>query len=234
LKTEEGGSFWDHLEELRKKLFVVIGGISAATILSFIFSRDLMYVVLKNGPDTIQTLSPSEALVSHLQLSLISGLIISSPLTFMQFWRFIAPGLYDSERKTCIGATAASSILFAAGILFSWKIMLQPTVAIFQSFETGIITSGWSLANYIIFLGKFILVFGLAFQMPVAVVALVKLGIVTPESLAGFRRYVIVILMIVAAIMTPPDPMTQLMLALPLYLLFELSVLAARIWFRKE
>lgn len=234
MKTEENGSFWDHLEELRKKLFVIIGGISAATILSFIFCRDLMYVVLKNGPDTIQTLSPSEALVSHLQLSLISGLIISSPLTFMQFWKFIAPGLYDSERKICIGATISSSILFAAGVLFSWKIMLQPTIAIFKSFETGMIVGGWSLVNYIGFLGKFVLVFGLAFQMPIAIIVLVKLGIVTPESLARFRRYVVVILMIVAAVLTPPDPMTQIMLALPLYLLFELSVLTAGIWFRKE
>jgi len=107
--------------------------------------------------------------------------------------------------------------------------MLKPTLMLFRSFETGVIEGTWSVSGYTGFLGTFILVFGVAFQLPLAIMILTRLGIVSPATLGKFRRHAIVAILIIAAILTPPDPVTQVILAVPLYVLFELSLLLARL-----
>jgi sec-independent protein translocase protein TatC len=221
------GSFWEHLEELRRRLLVVLAVVVAATCAGFAWSRQLMHLVLYTGPAVLQTLAPSEAIVAHLKLSLLAGLIASSPVVFFQFWRFVSPGLYPGEKRTVLAMAVFSTILFAAGVAFSWMVMLDPALRLFHSFETGNIEGHWSLASFTGFLGRFVLVFGLAFQMPLMVLGLTRLGVVTPAGLRRVRSHVIVGLLVVAAILTPPDPVTQVLLALPLYLLFELSLLLA-------
>ncbi len=229
MKKITEGSFWEHLEEMRKRIFIVLGVLAGSVIVSFLFSRQLMILVLSHGPERLQTLAPPEAFSAHLNLSLAAGIIVSSTIIFYQFWRFVSPGLYRKERKTAVRAAIVSVILFLAGAAFAWFLMLEPVLGVFHSFETGNITGDWSLANYINFLGRFILIFGTAFQLPVLVLILVRMGVVTPHFLASFRRHIIVGLLIIAALLTPPDPLTQIMLTLPLYILFELSLLVARV-----
>lgn len=228
MKRVTQGSFWEHLEEMRNRLFVVLSVLAAAVVVSFVFSRVLMNLVLSEGPTSLQTLAPVEAFSAHLNLSLTAGIIVSLPVVFYQFWRFVSPGLFSRERRTAVFAALASAVLFLVGAAFAWFVMLEPALSVFRSFETGNVTGNWSLANYISFLGRFILIFGTAFQLPVLVLILVRFGVVTPGSLSRFRRHIIVGLLIIAALLTPPDPVTQVMLTLPLYLLFELSLLAAR------
>jgi sec-independent protein translocase protein TatC len=223
------GTFWEHLEELRKRLFIMLIMLFCTTAAGFVFSRKLMNLVLITGPAVLQTLAPSEAVVAHLKLSLMAGILVSSPVLFFQFWRFVSPGLYPSEKKAVIGIALFSSLLFMAGAAFAWIVMLEPALQLFHSFETGSIEGHWSLSAYIGFLGRFILVFGLAFQMPLMILGLTRLGVITPSGLRRYRSHVIVGLLILAALLTPPDPVTQVLLALPLYLLFELSLLAASI-----
>jgi len=234
LKSIIEGSFWEHLEELRRRLFYVLGDLTVSVIVSFIFCRRLMALVISRGPAELQTLSPAEAFSAHLNLSLTAGILVSSPVIFYQFWRFVSPGLFEKEKRTAVRAAFVSALLFLAGAAFAWFLMLGPAVNVFRSFETGNIVGHWSLANYISFLGRFIMVFGIAFQLPVLILMLVRLGIITPDNLAKYRRHIIVGLLIAAAILTPPDPLTQVMLTLPLYLLFELSLLAARAGYRKK
>jgi sec-independent protein translocase protein TatC len=234
LKSITKGSFWEHLEELRHRLFSVLGVLAVSAIVSFFFSRRLMTFVISRGPAELQTLAPTEAFSAHLNLSLLAGIIVSSPVIFYQFWGFVFPGLFKKERKTAIRAAFVSVLLFLAGTAFAWNFMLEPAINVFWSFETGSIVGHWSLANYVGFLGRFILVFSIAFQLPVLVLMLVRLGVTTTEILARYRRHIIVGLLIAAAILTPPDPFTQVMLTLPLYLLFEMSLLAARIGSRKK
>lgn len=234
MKSITEGSFWEHLEELRHRLFYVLGVLGGLIIVSFFFSRQLMTLVISRGPAELQTLAPAEAFSAHLSLSLIAGILISSPVIFYQFWRFVSPGLREKERRTALRAAFVSVLLFLAGVAFAWFLMLEPAINVFRSFETGNIVGHWSLANYIGFLGRFIIIFGIAFQLPVLVLMLISLGVVTPENLAKYRRHIIVGLLIAAAILTPPDPLTQVMLTLPLYLLFELSLLTARIGYRKK
>ena len=209
------------------RLFVMLVILACATATGFVFSRKLMSLVLVTGPDVLQALAPSEAVVAHLKLSLMAGILVSSPVLFFQFWRFVSPGLYPGEKRAVMGIAVFSTLLFLAGSAFAWTVMLEPALQLFRSFETGGVEGHWSLSAYTGFLGRFVLVFGLAFQMPLMILGLTRLGIITPSGLRRYRRHVIVGLLILAALLTPPDPVTQVLLALPLYLLFELSLLLA-------
>ncbi|MCP4647080.1 MAG: twin-arginine translocase subunit TatC, partial [bacterium] len=164
---------------------------------------------------------------------LTAAIILASPILIFQSWRFVAPGLYQQERRSVISVTVAGTILFIGGAAFAWFVMREPALFLFQSFETGNIHGAWSVSAYMGFTGSFLLIFGVAFQLPLAVLFLTKTGIMDPGTLARYRRHVVVGLLVMAAILTPPDPLTQVMLALPLYILFELSLIVARISFRK-
>jgi len=219
------GTFWEHLEELRRRLFLTVGVLACTVAGCFFLSRKLMILVLLRGPAVLQTLAPSEAVVAHLKIALIGGIIISSPVLSYQFWGFVSPGLYPGEKRTVVLIAVFSTLLFMTGAAFAWMVMLEPALHLFHSFETGSIEGHWSLSAYTGFLGRFVLVFGLAFQMPLLVHGLARLGIVSPRQLGRYRRHVVIGLLITAALLTPPDPVTQVLLALPLYLLFELSML---------
>ena len=234
MKAVTEGSFWDHLEELRWRILKSLAALIAATLGAFFFSRRLIALVLATGPETLQALAPTEAFVVHLKAALVAGIVIASPVVYYQFWRFVSPGLHGRERKPVLGATALSVLLFAGGVLFAWALMLKPAIALFRSFEGGRIVGAWSLSSYVGFLGRFVLAFGLAFQLPIVVLLLASLGIVSPETMGRYRRHLIVGLLVAAALLTPPDPMTQLALSAPLYLLFELSLLLARLTCRRR
>ena len=233
VKSVDGGSFWDHLEEFRRRIFIMLITVGVFAATAFFFSRYLTNFVTNTSPCELIALAPAEAITAHLKLSVTVGIILASPVLLFQMWRFVAPGLYRTERKGVISVTIAGSLLFIGGGTFAWFVMRKPALLLFQSFETGNIHGAWSVAAYIGFIGSFLLIFGVAFQLPLAVLFLTKTGIIEPRTLGKYRRHVVVGLLIMAAILTPPDPLTQVMLALPLYILFEMSLLAARISFRK-
>lgn len=233
LKPNEKGSFWDHLDEFRKRLFTVLLVVAILSAAAFSVSRQITAFITETSPCPLVTLAPSEAVTAHLKLSVTAGIIVAAPVILFQIWRFIAPGLYKREKKAVVTVTVAGALLFIAGISFAWFVMRTPALILFQSFETGNISGMWNLSSYIDFIGTFLLVFGAAFQLPLAVLFLTKTGLIEPGDLASYRRHVVVGLLVLAAILTPPDPLTQVMLALPLYVLFEISLLIARLTFRK-
>lgn len=230
--TEEG-SFWDHLEEFRKRIFIMLIAVGALAAIAFSFSRYITNYITATSPCELVALAPAEAVTAHLRLSVTVGIILASPVLLFQMWRFIAPGLYRTERKSVISVTVAGTFLFIGGVAFAWFVMRRPALLLFQSFETGNIHGAWSVSAYIGFIGSFLLIFGAAFQLPLVVLFLTSTGIIEPDTLGRYRRHVIVGLLIMAAILTPPDPLTQVMLALPLFILFEISLVVARISFRK-
>ncbi len=233
VNKKDEGSFWDHLEEFRKRIFIMIITVATLAAVAFTFSRYITNYITATSPCELITLAPAEAVTAHLRLSVTVAIIIASPVLLFQMWRFIAPGLYASERKAVVSVTTAGSFLFIGGAAFAWFIMRAPALLLFQSFETGNIQGSWSVASYIGFISSFLLIFGSAFQLPLVVLFLTKTGIIEPATLGRYRRHVVVGLLVMAAILTPPDPLTQVMLALPLYLLFEISLIIARISFRK-
>jgi sec-independent protein translocase protein TatC len=234
VKNVSEGNFWDHLEELRHRLVVVVGVVVILTGACFAFSRKMLDFVLSTGPGHLQTLAPYEAFTASLKISLVAGLILSSPVVLWHFWRFVSPGLYPSERKAAVTAFGVSILLFLSGAAFSFLLLLKPTLLLFRSFETGGISGNWTLTNYISFLGQFTLMFGVSFELPLVVLFLIWIGVFTPQQLGRYRRHVIVGLLVLGAILPPNDPLTQVMMAVPLYVLYELSLLAGRLIRRKR
>jgi sec-independent protein translocase protein TatC len=233
VKKVSEGSFWDHLEELRHRLLIVVGSVSVLTAACFALSRRLLDFVLATGPGHLQTLAPYEAFTASLRISLTAGLVLSSPVVLWHFWRFVSPGLYPREKQAAVWAFWVSILLFLSGAAFSFFVLLKPTLLLFRSFETGGITGNWTLSNYIAFLGQFVLMFGISFELPLVILFLVWIGVFTPEQLGRYRRHVIVGLLILGAVLPPNDPLTQVLLAAPLYVLYEMSLLVARIIRRK-
>jgi sec-independent protein translocase protein TatC len=233
VKSAKEGSFWEHLEEFRARLFVMIVTISVLSAICFYFSKQITGYVTAAAPCPLIAISPAEAVTTHLKLSVTAGLILSSPVVLFQLWRFIAPGLYRNERRSVISVTVSGVILFLSGVAFAWFVMCKPALLLFQSFETGNIHGAWSVSGFTGFISSFVLMFGAAFQLPLAVVFVTRTGIIEPRAISKYRRHVIVGILIVAAILTPPDVLTQVMLAVPLYILFEFSLLVARISLRK-
>lgn len=229
MKDRDEGSFWDHLEELRKRLFFILVTVAVLTAVAFTFSARLVELVTETSPEPLAALAPAEALTAHLRLSVTAGIIAGSPVILASVWRFVAPGLYRKERRSVIKVTVSGGFLFLAGSAFAWFVIRQPALSLFSSFQTGNITGFWSISSYMEFIGMLLLVFGTAFQLPLAVLFLVRTGIVEPSDLAAYRRHVLVGLLVISAILTPPDALTQVSLTIPLYLLFEVSLLLSRI-----
>lgn len=230
----------DHLQELRLRLILALVGLAlglaiclffGALLLRFI-ARPYELAMLKAGLEpTLLAIHPTEKLIVYLKTCLLFGLIISSPWVFYQLWTFISAGLYTHEKKLVHKIVPASTALFIAGCLFFIKIVAPLTMRFFINFHPGIsfVKVNFTLQNYVSFVVWLTLVFGLAFQMPIVILCMEKLGITSLDALKRSRKYVILLLVIVAALATPPDVISQIALAVPLYVLFEASVLACRL-----
>jgi len=177
----------------------------------------------------LKSLGPAEAFMAYMKISMIAGLIFTAPWVFYQVWAFIAAGLYPMERRYVYRAVPFSAALFIVGSLFFLFVIARVTLGFFLSFGDAVsIASEWTLQKYVSFVTVLMLVFGLAFQTPIAVFVLVRTGLVSLATLRGYRPYVIVGLAFVAAVATPtPDPFSMLALLIPLYALYELGILLA-------
>lgn len=225
-------SFWEHLEELRKRLlfciaFVFVGSIviyfsSSETIFSFV-ARPLTSLSQK-----IYFLSPYEAFMVKLQVAFWGGFFLSVPLLVAEAWLFIAPGLYSNERKTFLALLAASLLLFAGGASLAFFAVVPATMRFFLGFATAELVPLISVGKYLSFTFWLTLAFGLALEMPLLLVGLVKFRLLEVSGLQSFRPYLIVGIFLFSAVVTPtPDPVTQCLLAIPLWGLFEAAILIA-------
>lgn len=175
----------------------------------------------------LQVLSPAAGFISYIKIAMMAGLIISSPWVFYQIWMFVAAGLYAHEKKYVHTAVPFSASLFVIGALFFLFIVAPLTLGFLVKFNEGVLDawSNFTFADYISFITMLMLVFGVAFQTPIAIFFLNRTGLVSIQSLRKSRKFVIIIIFIVAAMATPPDVISQVTLAIPLYLLFELGII---------
>jgi sec-independent protein translocase protein TatC len=179
-----------------------------------------------SGSSQLQVLAPADPFVGFMKISLISGLIISSPWVFYQLWMFIGAGLYAHERRYVHIAVPFSTVLFVIGALFFLFVVAPISLKFFLGFGDLIgVSSNWTFQRYISFVTMLMLVFGLGFQTPIAIFVLNRTGLVSIQSLKSSRKYVIIVMFGLSAIATPPDVISQITLALPLYILFELGIL---------
>ncbi|NOZ67762.1 MAG: twin-arginine translocase subunit TatC [Deferribacteres bacterium] len=246
----------EHLNELRSRILVSLIFIIIAFGVSFYFSeyifrlltsplhstlkfsleRPYVSMIPTKNPDiSLVFLAPAEALWMHIKISFISAFIISSPLVFYETWRFIAPGLLEHERKYALPFVLTTSVLFSAGALFCFIIILPFAMNFLLTYKTENLQPMISVGKYIDFSLKFILAFGAIFELPVVVVFLTKMGIVTPQFLAENRKYAVLVAFVVAAVLTPtPDAFNQTLMAVPIIILYEAGIWASRLLSRKK
>lgn len=223
-------TIWDHLEELRRRVFICVGAIFMGMLASFFFSEAILEFLtrpLLNIVGQFYFFSPQEAFLIRLKASLISGVIFSSPVWLWQVWAFVSPGLLLREKKTFLPLVFIITALFIAGAFFSYYLVLPAGLDFLVSMQTPFLEPMISITQYLDFVLMTILGFGLAFNLPVVILALAFMRILNTRVLNNYQRHAVVLILILAAMLTPgPDIASQLLLAAPLLILFELSVFA--------
>jgi sec-independent protein translocase protein TatC len=234
--------FVAHLIELRDRLMYCIYGIAAATIALAIWpgsSRLMDFVVhpisahLPPGTPKIIAVGVISPFFIPLKILLLAGVLLSLPWLIYQVWRFVAPGLYEHERNFVLPLILMGSLLAYAGIAFVQFFVLDRVFAFVQQFTPASVQATPDIANAVEFILSMYIAFGAAFQVPVVVILVARMGLVSIEKLKGFRSYFIVLAFVVAAIVTPPDVVSQLALAIPMCILYELGIWAAQIFIKK-
>ena len=232
-------SFLDHLEELRWRLIYALIGVVIGAIAAWIFIDPLVeYVLLKPARDSgadLQNLRPFGQLFLFIQVAIIVGVVISLPNLFYQLWKFISPALRKHERKYILSIVIFSSLCFLAGIAFAYFVMLPLALKFAEQFGTEAIKNEFAIDEYMSIIISVMLAAGCVFELPMVSFFLSKLGILTPAFMKKYRRHAIVIILVLAAILTPgADPVSQVILAVPLVLLYELSIFISKISVKKS
>lgn len=228
--------FTSHLVELRKRLIVSVVAVIIGFAASYTYSDELFRILARplpaNTPFVFTRLI--EPFFTYMKVSLLSGIILSSPVLIYQIWAFIAPGLHENERKWVWPIVISSVILFIGGILFCYFIVLPVGFPFFLSFATDTLHPMLSMDEYFSFITKFLLAFGIVFEIPLFILFLSLLGVVNAKMLSAYRKYAILAIFIVAAILTPtPDAFSQILMAGPMMLLYEVGIIVARVFGKK-
>ena len=229
-----------HLLELRDRLLKVIVSILLVFAVLFFYANELYTLLaeplmryLPKGSSMIAT-EVASPFLTPIKLALWASVFIAVPVILYHLWAFVAPGLYKHERKMVYPLLVSSTLLFFGGAAFAYFVVFP---LVFK-FLTGVAPEGVAvmtdITKYLDFVIGMFFAFGAAFEVPIAVILLVWMGVVTPEGLAAQRRYVIVGAFVIAMLLTPPDVLSQILLAVPLYLLFEVGVLVSRLYVRKK
>ena len=223
-----------HLVELRKRLGISVAVLFVAFFACFSFWEPILAWmilpledVLPAGSEVIFT-KVQEPFFTALKVAFFSGFILSLPIIFWQFWLFIAPGLYENEKRLVIPFVTAATMMFLMGASFCYFIVVPLGFDFLINFGAQLFKALPSIGEYVSFFTKLLFGFGIAFELPVITFFFAKLGFVTDKSLISFFRYAIIIIFLVAALLTPPDLLTQFLMAGPLIILYGVSILVAR------
>lgn len=223
-------TFWDHIQELRSRLIKIIIGLAAGSGVAYFYWERIWELLAQ--PITKQHLkvgfiatSPMETLVTSLKMSLVSGAILSIPWTMWHVWRFLAPALFSNEKKLFVIAFSSSIVMFLVGAAFAYFAVLPAGLAFLATYSDGGITQSWRQGDFASFISQFMLAFGVIFELPVLAFVLSVMGLITAKGMWSFFRYAVILIFIVAALLTPgPDPVSQLMMATPLLVLYLVSI----------
>jgi len=231
-------SIIDHLEELRWVLIRCVCAVAVCAIPCGIFWRRIFDAVavwplrLSDGDVRIIYTAPAEAIMLSVKIALTGGVILASPFIFQQIWSFVSPGLYKKEKKIILPAAFASTLCFLAGIAFCY-ILLPILLKFLTGFAGGMIEPFFKVNEYFGFIIKMCLVFGLAFELPVIAFVLSKMGVIDHRFMLRHFRLAIVAIFILAAVLTPPDGLSQILLGVPLVGLYALGILVS-VWAGKS
>ena len=263
-KNPDEMSFLDHLEELRWHLIRVVIAVVAIAIIAFIFKETLFAVIFgPKDPDfvsydilcrlsqffggekgcinegemdfIIQSRKVAGQFSAAIWTSIMAGVVLGFPYILYEFWKFISPGLYENERKTSRGFIIIASLLFFLGAAFGYFVVAPLSINFLATFKiSAAIENEFDIDNYIALIRASVLASGLIFELPIIIYFLTKIGLVTPDFMRKNRKYALVIVLILAAIITPPDITTQIIVAVPIIILYEVSIFISRGVLRRE
>lgn len=229
---EQKKTIIEHLEDLRKSIIIILIAIVVAAVLSFSYSEQILKIIMTPLSSYHQKLivtGVTEAFMVKLQLSFLAGFILAFPVVVWALWRFVKPALYPQERKYVYILLPVMIILFAGGVLFAYFGVLRLILGFLIYIAGTNLETMFKVDQYVSFVLAFTIPFGLVFELPVVVFFLSKLGIVTYEKMARNRKYALLVIVILAAALTPgPDPFSQMLMAGPVYILYEISVWVAK------
>ena len=230
-----------HLQELRKRLILSFIAVGVGFVVCYAFADPIFTIlaaplmnILKPKGGSLIFISVAEAFFTYMKVAFIASIILTSPFILYQIWAFIAPGLYQKEKKYVIPFVLGGSLFFALGVLFGYFVAIPFGFRFLLGYATDFIKPMPSMKEYLSFSIKFLLAFGLVFEFPVILVLLSRIGIIDAKMLARQRKYAILLIFVFAAVMTPPDVISQVLMGLPLIGLYELSILLSRIFGKKS
>lgn len=232
-KQPELVPIWDHVDELRSRLFVGLGAVLAAAVVFYQFVDPVLAFVIRPVGRLVFT-SPADAFVARLLLAVLGGLLTAMPVVLYQIWMFVAQGLKDNEKKFVRLYGPLSLVFFGLGVAFAYYVALPLSLKFLLGFSSEWLVPMITVKSYVSFLTSLVLACGLIFELPIVLIFLTAIGIATPEYLIQKRRHAIVLILIVSAVITPPDIVTLLIMTLPLVLLYEAGVMASRITYRNK
>lgn len=214
----------DHLQEFRKRLIICLVVVAIAALACYNYVDDI--IALLSGPaGKLYFMNPSEVFFTYMEIALYAGILFTLPVLLYEVWAFVAPALWPEERRAVLVILPTAVILFYVGLVFAYYLVIPAAVTFFMGFATQTLQPMFSLESYLSFILALTLPFGFIFELPLIVVFLAKIGLVTGDFLKGKRKILIVIAFIFAAVVSPTtDIFTQTMIAVPLIVLYEISL----------
>ena len=235
---EDHLSIWEHLDELRKRLFVSIMAVVVGVLVAALFNSFMFEVLLRpirqvpglpESARSITTFSPAEPFMVSLKVWAVGGLILAAPILIYELWAFLAPAFTAGEKKYFYPVVFFSTLLFLAGCAMAYFLVLPKGLAFLLTFSAGFFNVQLRAQEYFTFMALFILAFGVVFELPVVLVLLAKVGVIDDKWLKKNRRWAVIVLAFAAAVITPSqDAFSMLAMFIPLYVLYEVSVVLAR------
>lgn len=235
MKQKNQLDFLGHLEELRGRLLICLVGVLITTVASFSFIDPLFDILMRPGGGLrLVYLSPPEALMANIRIAFIAGVAFAMPLIFTQLLLFIAPALYEKEKRLIVPTVIAMFLLFSLGVSFAYFSVLPFAITFFLDFATEELLPMITISSYLSFTANFLFAFGFVFQLPLVFFILGKLNLISARFLRQNRKYALLVIVIMAAVITPPDVFSQLMMSLPLLVLYEIGIILVAITQRKQ
>jgi len=241
MTTEEKSPFTEHLSELRDRLVRSFIAIGVGFVAAYLFKEKIFAFLIAPLVDVMGGYEQTriiftglpEAFFTYLKVSLLTGIVLATPVLFYEFWMFVSPGLYRSEKKYFLPIVVLSVFFFLLGSSFGYFIVFPYGFEFFLGFSTDTIQAMPSMKEYLAFASKMLLAFGFVFELPLVITFMARMGLVSVPFLKKNRKYAVLIFFVGSAMITPPDVVTQIMMACPLMILYEVSIVGARIFGRK-
>lgn len=221
----------EHLKELRKRLIRAFIALFFTTAISFVFARQVFVILLEPlGDVAVQALKPTESISNYMKVALLCGIILAMPFIVYQIARFLAPGLTKKERRYLYVLVPGATLCFLTGVAFAYFIMLPAALPFLGSFMADLIEQNWAIGEYLSFVTSLLFWIGVAFELPLFVYFLAKVGVIDAQTLSKNRKYAVIAIAFLSAVITPTvDPLNMALVMGPLIVLYEVGVILARI-----